>query len=63
MNEAKEKISAIVQAFAQEMYAQASAEGDPATQSGDTGQPNATKAEGDTVDADFEVVDEEEEKQ
>ncbi len=63
MNEAKEKISAIVQAFAQEMYAQASAEGDPAAQSGDTGQPNATKAEGDTVDADFEVVDEEEEKQ
>ena len=63
MNEAKEKISAIVQAFAQEMYAQASAEGDPATQSGDTGQPNATKAEGDTVDADFEVVDDEGDKQ
>ena len=63
MNEAKEKISAIVQAFAQEMYAQASAEGDPAAQSGDTDQPNTTKAEGDTVDADFEVVDDEEEKQ
>lgn len=63
MNEAKEKISAIVQAFAQEMYAQASTEGDPAAQSGDTDQPNTTKAEGDTVDADFEVVDDEEEKQ
>ena len=66
MNEAKEKISAIVQAFAQEMYAQAGAAasaGDPDAPAGDGTQANSTKAEGDTVDADFEVVDEEEEKQ
>ena len=66
MNEAKEKISAIVQAFAQEMYAQAGATasaGDPDAAAGDAAQANGTKAEGNTVDADFEVVDEEEEKQ
>jgi molecular chaperone DnaK len=66
MNAEKEKISTIVQAFAQEMYAQAGAEGDPSAQAGDPSSAGAGASadnnQADTVDADFEVIDDEEEK-
>jgi molecular chaperone DnaK len=58
----KEKINAIMQSFAEEMYSQQAAEGAAAGSEGDepTGDAatDAKKAEGETVDADFEVVDE-----
>merc|ERR1712070_1190116 len=47
LNAVKEKISTIVQAFAQEMYAQAGAEGDPSAQAAD-----AANASADTNQAD-----------
>ena len=65
MNEVKEKLSTILQAFAQEMYAQQGADGgaDPSAQASDAAGADAAKeAEAETVDADFEVVDEEEKK-
>ena len=65
MNAVKEKISTILQAFAQEMYAQQGAEGgvDPGAQASDaTGADVAKEAEAETVDADFEVVDDEDKK-
>jgi molecular chaperone DnaK len=65
MNAVKEKISTILQAFAQEMYAQQGAEGgvDPGAQASDaTGADAAKEAEAETVDADFEVVDDEDKK-
>jgi hypothetical protein len=65
MNTVKEKISTILQAFAQEMYAQQGAEGgvDPSAQASDaTGADAAKEAEAETVDADFEVVDDEDKK-
>ncbi len=65
MNSAKEKISTIVQAFAQEMYSQAEAAGGPAAQAANDATNDAAKSdkvEADTVDADFEVVEDEEEK-
>ncbi|MFL2825575.1 MAG: molecular chaperone DnaK [Opitutales bacterium] len=64
LNAEKEKISAIVQAFAQEMYAQAGAEGNPGAQAGDPANASASadKKQADTVDADFEVIDDDEEK-
>ena len=64
LNAEKEKISTIVQAFAQEMYAQADAAGDPNAQAGDAANTGARadQNQADTVDADFEVIDEDEEK-
>ena len=64
LNAEKEKISTIVQAFAQEMYAQADAAGDPNAQAGDAANTGASadQNQADTVDADFEVIDEDEEK-
>ena len=65
MNSAKEKISTVVQAFAQEMYSQAEAAGGPAAQATNDATSDAAKSdkvEADTVDADFEVVEDEEEK-
>ena len=60
----KEKITEIMQSFAEEMYSQAAAEGDAAagagTNNSDSSEPK--QAEGETVDADFEVVDEDEKK-
>ena len=67
LNSAKEKISNILQAFAQEMYAQsgqAAPEGDgvnPGTQANASGGSSAAQG-AETVDADFEVVDDEEKK-
>ena len=50
----KEKIMAIMQSFAQDLYGQAGA---GAAEGGD-GEPEPKKADDDAVDADFEVVDE-----
>ena len=46
------------------MYAQAGAEGNPGTQAGDPANASASadKKQADTVDADFEVIDDDEEK-
>ena len=64
LNAEKEKISAIVQAFAQEMYAQAGAAGNPDAQGADPSNAGASTDinKADTVDADFEVIDDEEAK-
>ena len=64
LNAEKEKISAIVQAFAQEMYAQAGAAGNPDAQGADPSNAGAStdNNQADTVDADFEVIDDEEAK-
>ena len=60
----KEKITEIMQSFAEEMYSQAAAEGDAAAGAGtnNTDSSEPKQAEGETVDADFEVVDEDEKK-
>ena len=59
----KEKIMNIMQSFAQDLYGQAGAEGAAGPQAGDpaaAGEGAANKAsDADTVDADFEVVDDE----
>ena len=64
LTSAKEKISSILQSFAQEMYSQAGADPEAAKNTGNSSSKsksdNAKKAE--TVDADFEVVDEEDKK-
>ena len=60
----KEKITEIMQSFAEEMYSQAATEGDAAAGAGtnNTDSSEPKQAEGETVDADFEVVDEDEKK-
>ena len=60
----KEKITEIMQSFAEEMYSQAAADGDAAAGAGtnNTDSSEPKQAEGETVDADFEVVDEDEKK-
>ena len=63
LNSAKEKISNILQAFAQEMYAQAGAEGgeNPEAQASPSPESSAS-GNAETVDADFEVLDDEDKK-
>jgi molecular chaperone DnaK len=63
----KEKITNIMQSFAQDLYGQAGAEGagpdmGGAAPDGDADQSEGKKADGDTVDADFEVVDDNDKK-
>ena len=62
MNKAKEDINLVVQKFAQEMYSQSAGAGAPESQAEDSTKAEKDNAKGDTVDADFEVVEDEEEK-
>jgi molecular chaperone DnaK len=56
----KEKIMTIMQSFAQDLYGQAGAEGAAGPEGAEAGEAAQGKApEADTVDADFEVVDDE----
>jgi len=60
----KEKIMNIMQSFAQDIYGQAGAEGaaGPEASTGGEAESETKKPDGDTVDADFEVVDEDDKK-
>ena len=62
----KDKITEIMQSFAEEMYSQAAPGADgaasPGGDPGDSGASEPKQAEGETVDADFEVVDEDDKK-
>jgi len=63
LNSAKDKISNILQAFAQEMYAQAGAEGGENPEAQASPSPESSAAgNAETVDADFEVLDDEDKK-
>lgn len=60
----KDKIMEVMQSFAQDLYSQQGAEGAEGTEGAQTGssESDSKKADGDAVDADFEVVDEEDKK-
>jgi molecular chaperone DnaK len=60
----KDKIMEVMQSFAQDLYSQQTAEGaEPGAEGADgSGESKSKKADGDAVDADFEVVDDEDKK-
>ena len=64
LTSAKEKISSILQSFAQEMYSQAGANPEAAanTENSSSKSKSDKAKQAETVDADFEVVDEEDKK-
>lgn len=60
----KDKIMGVMQSFAQDLYSQQGAEGAEGTEGAQAGssESDSKKADGDAVDADFEVVDDEDKK-